>query len=85
MTTYKRLEKGSNGTLWALLADGTYQEARFCFNYFCGSEPAGCNKVFIVSDNDHLPPAHKEFCSFCATAAQLAAQQLNNIYNSSSS
>ena len=34
MTQYKRLEKGSNGTLWALLADGTYQEARFCFNYF---------------------------------------------------
>jgi hypothetical protein len=82
MTKYKRLEKGSHGTLWALLADGTYQEARLCFNYTCGTEPAACGKVFIVSDNDELPNAYKEFCSSCVTAAQSAAQLLNNIYNS---
>jgi hypothetical protein len=82
MTQYKRLEKGSNGTLWALLADGTYQEARLCFNYYCGTETAACNKVFIIADNDQLPNAYKEFCSSCAAAAKLAAQQLNNIYNS---
>ncbi len=83
MTNYKRLEKGDHGTLWALLADGTYQEARFCFNYYCGDEPASCNKVFIISDNDHLPNKYKELCSSCITAAEDAAQLIRDIFYNS--
>jgi hypothetical protein len=79
MTKYKKLEKGDHGTLWALMHDNTYQEARLCFQYWAGEVKNNCLKVFIVADNSNLPNAYKELCVPCQELRKAEIETLRRI------